>query len=145
MSKSVSSSRKPDFKNSDDSSPLRSTVNSPKTVSKTSKCTSKRRWRHQNFKGNSKYLMNISSLFNTFQPFFIIFNLFDLKDPCLTLSTRGWPQITVFSLTNRFLSVFPFLPISERDKIVTEWVLLTLGKNWYQNIVGFMTKNQLPV
>ena len=112
----------------------RSTVNTPKLSVFASKYTSKRWWRHQNFKGNSKYLLKISSLFNTFQPFFIIFNP---KWPWSTFFDLRWPQITVFSCTNRFLSVFPFTLISESFKIVSEWVFIDSRKKIVPKHSGF--------
>jgi len=96
--KSVTKGLKSVFEIPMTSSSLRSTVNAPKTVNKTSKCTSKRWWRHQNFTEKSKYLMNISSLFKTFQPFFILFNPFQ---PEMTLFDLFRPQITVFFCTKK--------------------------------------------
>ena len=119
---------------------LRSTVNSPKTVSKTSKCTSKRWWRHQNFKGKSKYSIEISSLLNAFQPFFIIFNPFQPKMTLFDLFDLRRPQITVFPYTNRFLSVFPFPPISESENIVSEWVFIGSRKKLLPKPSGFHGK-----
>ena len=64
------------------------------------------------------YFSTLFIIFNPLQPKLTLFDLFDLK----------WPQITVYSCTNRFLSVFPFPPISESENIVSEWVFIDSRK-----------------
>ena len=66
--------------------------------------------------------------------------LFNLKWPCLTFSGLKWPQITVFFWTNRFLSVFPFRPISESIEIVLGSVFIDSRKKLVPKHSGFHGK-----